>query len=606
MVAAILANGKDLARLIVPKTLLKQTAQAAQSRLGGLIGCEILHIPFSRKTRTTSHTLELYAKLQKDTLAKRGLVITCHEHLLSHKLGGWQHLADNRLEAARCMIEFQNWLDKNSRDVLDECDYTLSVKTQLNYPSGPEMVVDGHPFRWLVAEGLLSRVARHVSALQGLFPGSIEVLQRPGSFPRVHFLRKDARDALHSHILSDIAAGRVAFLRPTDSTLPNQRKAIVRALSEEKFDRNLFSQAVNAFANPQEARKIMLVVRGLLVNKILLLCLDKRWNVQYGLHPHRHPIAVPFEAKGTPSEQSEFGHPDVAILLTCLAFYYTGLTQPQFRQGLQHVLQSDNPAAGYDRLTSGCDGLPEPLRNWNIVNVEDNAQLEELWQHLRMGRAIIDHYMNHFVFPAHAKQFEIKLQASGWDIPLLIKDEQEQGGARTTGFSGTNDNRRMLPLTIQQDDLPGLHHTSAEVLSYLLQPRNREYYVAVDKQYKRLSETGLLRRLNDQKIRVLIDAGAYILEMDNKTVIKTWMGIDTNAKAGVYFNNENRLYVHFRGKTKDDMPLLATPFAENMEECVVYLDEAHTRGVDLKLPTKARGALTLALKQTKDFTVQGK
>jgi hypothetical protein len=42
-----------------------------------------------------------------------------------------------------------------------------------------------------------------------------------------------------------------------------------------------------------------------------------------------------------------------------------------------------------------------------------------------------------------------------------------------------------------------------------------------------------------------------------------------------------------------------------MDRCLVYLDEAHTRGTDLKLPLDARGALTLALHQTKDHTVQG-
>jgi len=48
------------------------------------------------------------------------------------------------------------------------------------------------------------------------------------------------------------------------------------------------------------------------------------------------------------------------------------------------------------------------------------------------------------------------------------------------GFSGTNDNRMMLPLTIRQDDLASLRQTSAEVLSYLLQPRNCGYQVTAD------------------------------------------------------------------------------------------------------------------------------
>jgi hypothetical protein len=52
------------------------------------------------------------------------------------------------------------------------------------------------------------------------------------------------------------------------------------------------------------------------VSRILVVCLGRRWNVQYGLSPNRHPIAVPFEAKGVPSSHAEFGHPGVAIVLT--------------------------------------------------------------------------------------------------------------------------------------------------------------------------------------------------------------------------------------------------------------------------------------------------
>lgn len=161
----------------------------------------------------------------------------------------------------------------------------------------------------------------------------------------------------------------------------------------------------------------------------------------------------------------------------------------------------------------------------------------------------------------------------------------------------------MLPLTIQQSDLPSLHQTNAEVLTYLLQERNRGYHT-VAHAGRRLSETEFLGQLRDKKIRVLIDAGAYILEMSNEDLVKTWMDIDTQPQAAVYFGADNRVWVRYRG-TKARVPLLATPLVDHLDDCLVYLDEAHTRGIDLKLPENARGALTLALGQTKDHTVQG-
>lgn len=297
----------------------------------------------------------------------------------------------------------------------------------------------------------------------------------------IHFLQTDVEVALHRRIVNEICNGRTPFLRLADSTLPHMKCEIKRVLSEEDLGPELIKRVSGFFADKSSAYKNILLVRGLLLNGILLLCLKKRWNVQYGLHPNRHPIAVPFEAKGVPSEQAEFGHPDVAILLTCLAFYYSGLNLSQFCDGLQHVLKSDDPATEYDRWTFGSDTLPEALHHWNVINVDDKGQVEELWRHLRLNRNVLDHYMNNFVFPVHAKQFGVKLQASGWDLPLFSKSrpgDKQTSCAQTTGFSGTNDNKMMLPLTIKQDDLPSLRQTNAEVLTYLLQDRNRQYNLA--------------------------------------------------------------------------------------------------------------------------------
>lgn len=83
---------------------------------------------------------------------------------------------------------------------------------------------------------------------------------------------------------------------------------------------------------------------------------------RYGLHPQRDPVAVPYTAKGVPSEQSEWGHPDCCVLLTCLAFYYNGVTQTQLTQALEHVLKSDDPAAAYDRWTQTTQKFPDSLR----------------------------------------------------------------------------------------------------------------------------------------------------------------------------------------------------------------------------------------------------
>lgn len=548
MAMAVLgSNQNQIARLVVPKALLLQTAQVVQSRIGGLVGREVRHIPFSRRTPSTIDQLRLYSELHKEIRCNSGIILTTSDNLLSYKLGGLQRLVDSRFEEAQFMIGFQEQLTKYSRDVIDESDFTLAVKTQLIYPSGPRVHVDGAPQRWLVAEALISLVEDHLPVLRSRGLQILRLHETQSSFPIIHFLKKDAEDELHRLIVEDICNGRAPILRPSESGASSKefREHIKQLLSEastRKQDKDGLKQSISLFADQQSAPKILLLVRGLLLNRILLLCLKKRWNVQYGLHPGREPIAVPYEAKGVPSETSEFGHPDVAIILTILSFYYGGLNQAQFRQSLGHVLKSDDPAAEFDRWTNGCDSLPANLRIWSVINIDDAGQIDELWSHLRLDREVLNHFMNNFVFPTHAKQSTVKLSASAWDIPGFPKPHKSNlTGARTSGFSGTKDNEMLLPMTIRQEDLPSLVHTNAEVLSYLLQARNRRYFQAArDKQ--RMTEDQLLEVLRDKKIMVLIDAGAYILESSNEALVRKWLDIEHSAKAAVYFAENNRAW----------------------------------------------------------------
>ncbi|GJC85360.1 hypothetical protein ColLi_08198 [Colletotrichum liriopes] len=331
------------------------------------------------------------------------------------------------------------------------------------------------------------------------------------------------------------------------------------------------------------------------------MTLKKRWNVQYGLHPLRDPIAVPYHAKGVPSEQSEWGHPDVAILFTCLAFYYDGISISQLTQSLEHLLKSDDPSSEYDKWTQTSDEFPESLRAWNSINVDDSLQLAEIWRALRYNVVAIDYFMNNFVFPQHAKQFKVKLQSNGWDIPLFSfnASEQSAGGqgpgnvingasscALTTGFSGTNDNRTMLPLTIKQEDLSGLSHTNAEVLTYLLHARSRECHKIVGPRGARASESDLLQELKRRDVKVLIDAGAQILEMDNETLAKQWLTVDQTAPAALFFDKDNKPTIVQKLGRKT--PLLGSPYADDLSRCLVYLDE-----VSKKRPSGIKcGALT--------------
>jgi hypothetical protein len=603
MAALILADKTKLCRVVVPKALLLQTAQVMQSRIGGLIGRRVCHIPFSRRSPSDKATVSQYRSLHEEMQTSGGVMLCLPAHILSFKLSGLQRLADGSPRVGHRMVEIQRWLDTICRDILDESDLTLSVNTQLIYPGGDLTVVDGHPYRWLVVEQLLALVEKHASSLQERFDGRIVVVQRDQGYPIIHFLTTEPEDALNELLIEDICSGRLGLLQMQDSSSETARHQVREIISGAQVSSSVWNDAIKSLKGEAIGSGALYLLRGLISKGILLLCLKKKWNIQYGLHPERQPIAVPYEAKGVPSQTAEYGHPDTALLLTCLAFYQAGLSKDQVKQGLQGVMQSDDPAAYYERWTCSCVSLPPSLRHWNLVDPENELQLKSLWNHLRYDRTVINHHLNTYVFPLYAKQFSMKLQVSGWDIPLLHPNETDQNGSLTTGFSGTNDNKRILPQTIKQDDLPNLLGTNAEVLCHLLESRNRGCYLAAEGRV-RFDEKGTLRFLCAKNIRVLIDAGAHILEMENQDVARAWLNIDTQAHGAVYFGPSSQIMVCSRFQ-RDSIPLIASPFANDLENCVVYIDQGHTRGTDLKLPVKAKAAVTLSLGQRKDETVQG-
>jgi hypothetical protein len=178
MVAATLADARKLLRVIVPKPLLLQMGQVLQARLGGLLGRPIKHVPFSRRTSSQPETMKAYYQLHNDCLNDRGVILALPEHLLSFKLSGLQRLSDQKVIEAKTMLKIQSWLDKICRDVLDECDVSLAVKTQLIYPSGSQTMVDGHPNRWKTTQAVLHLARSHIWQLQKYFRGAVEVVSR--------------------------------------------------------------------------------------------------------------------------------------------------------------------------------------------------------------------------------------------------------------------------------------------------------------------------------------------------------------------------------------------------------------------------------------------
>lgn len=476
-------------------------------------------------------------------------------------------MSDGLSDQARILVETHEWLQGKARDLIDESDYVLSPKSGLIFPSGNFSAPDGAPARWCVSQALLKLVLRHLPALKAKFPRSIEIVAREGGYPSLHFLRRDVEEELTKRLTKSLASGYEVDIISLRGLSYNERALVRRFLADPIVSKEDTTRITYLFRDDPDSGKRLLLLRGLLVQRILLLALKKRFNVSYGLDPRRNaPLAVPFISKGTPTELSEWGHPDVAILLTILTFYYSGLSLDQVRMALINISKSDDPVRIYDSFIQETS-IPESMRDYDSINEDDGFQVETLWKHVRFSTSVVDYYLNHFVFPRHAKQFSIKLQTNAFDLPLTPANV-DVAQIRTTGFSGTNDNRNLLPSNCPQTDLRSLQHTNAMVVTFLLSQRNRTYHVASTSSGNRLSERDLLHRLNFHKIRLLVDAGAMILELSNIDVAKAWLEIDSRADAALYFNSGNEAIIRYRqGK---EVPLLISNIT-SFENILVYI-----------------------------------
>lgn len=600
MLVAACADGKRLVRAIVLKSLLRQTTQLLSQRLGGLLNQKVYHTPFSRQTGLDGGVVEDLQAIYEDCKKHSGVLVALPEHILSFRLMGREKFSSNVPLATR-LLKVEDWLEANCRDILDESDEILDVRSQLVYTVGSQEMLDGQPDRWLTMQGLLHRVAIQAASLSKSHPELIEIDLSGNGFPFIQFLSPTAVPSLMKLVVQDVFKGHVMGLC-FDYFGSNVRKALERFVRDRTISAEDVRTVVDACQGSLHYPSI-LVLRGMFAHNILSFAImRKRWLVEYGLDSQRCLMAVPYRAKGVPSINAVWGHPDVAILLTCLSYYHTGLTNAQIRQSFGLLIKNSGAADEYSRWCESCN-VPTKFKVLEAVNLEDaNLCHNELFPKLRYSRGLSDFFMRRVVFPKEGKLFKNKISTSAWDIPSTQLTPENI----TTGFSGTNDNRFLLPLSIEQRDLPELLHTNAYVINLILEPENRTYVCAMDEAGKKLGTPRLLSLITQQshRITVLIDVGAQILDMTNQQVASAWLQVDPNALCSLFFNADDEATVLDRRGLI--VPLRISPFRSKLDKCLIYLDEVHTRGIDLKLPVGLKAAVTLGPRLVKDRLSQGK
>ncbi|CAF4676762.1 unnamed protein product [Rotaria sp. Silwood1] len=581
----------SLVRVIVLKSLFYMNYQSLRFKLGGLLNRRIFSLVCRRDMDFNKVQMnQIFDRLQQG-LRRCDIILVSPEAILSFDLLTIDKCRRHEFDTARSMLMVQRWLKTFVRDVLDESDEILHCKYQLIYTVGAQQQVDGGVERWKFIQLILNLVKKFAADI--VQTDSDDICYKPSK-------RKSAFPEFR--LLSDLPFPKLSATIANDWL--NQKS--YRQMDKQCILSFIFNMktSIDVFGDrfPSNDIQSFLILRGLLSAEVLLVALKKRYRVQYGVNLHssfNRLMAVPFRAKDVPAERTEFGHPDIALLLTQLSYYYSGLNDSQILQCFNRLNEEErDPGSIYAEWISQEDenDVSQSITQWKGINRKDGQQeFRQICLILRYNMLVINYFLNHFVFPREAKQFPHKLVSSAWDLSSAVRTNI------VTGFSGTNDTQLLLPLHIHQCDLYQLQQTDAIVVNNLLQPENENYqHLSVNA----ISETILSEIVNyEPTINVILDVGALFIDGTNRSIAIHWLKLSDKAKIdyAIYFESNcivvcDRQFHHHS--------FLTSPASERLDRCVIYLDEVHTRGTDFKFPSGFKAAVTLGNGLTKDRFVQ--
>ena len=585
------SSSASLVRIIVLKSLFTMNYQSLRYKLGGLLNRRVFSFACRRDMKFDAREIEQIDNRFKQALCNCDVILTSPEDILSFDLLTIDKCRRNEFELAPSMLRIQQWMQACVRDVLDESDEILDVKYQLIYTVGDQREVDGGAERWKTIQSILDLVKKHAATIANDYTDEVcyKPSERKSAFPQLR---------LQSSQPFSLLCEKIAKSWIKNRNYPHvDRKCILSFIVKTHSS---IKHIIDKF--PHSHIQLFLIVRGLLSSEVLLFALRKRYRVNYGINRNssfNRLMAVPFRAKDVAADKTEFGHPDIALILTQLSYYYSGLNDEQLLQCLNYLNEKEtDPSSIYDQWISyeEKNDIPSSIEQWKGINLKDYQQRTSLiFPTLQYNMLVINYFLNHFVFPREAKQFSHKLAASAWDLSSSARSKI------ISGFSGTNDTQLLLPIHIRQYDIPELQKTDAIVIDNLLRPTN-EFYQPLP---INATSNDILNEITNYKemINVILDVGALFIDGTNRDTAIKWLNLSNKNQIdyAVYFDSDaivvcDRQYHHYRFET--------SPASERLDHCVFYIDEIHTRGTDFKFPNGFKAAVTLGNGLTKDRFVQ--
>eukprot|EP00198_Chlamydomonas_reinhardtii_P008814 XP_001698151.1 predicted protein [Chlamydomonas reinhardtii] len=670
MLVLALADGKRVVSLAFLSTLLDEADAYLHGALcAGVLGRKLFTMPFHRDIELTpARVLRMRAALAH-CMQYRGVLLVAPEHRLSLELK-WKELICRERQgheatattggAAGCSQQVVTLLAALLRtpvlSILDESDELLHHRYQLIYACGGKTPLVGFEARTGAIRAVFDSIAVLSNSGELRLPHASRVLEPPmTSSPDEEAPSGGKADPVAAAVAAgmfcglrllpgpDLEAALPAFheqlARHVLDHLPFEFQKMADVLDEEEMElvvacvTKLDEAAEEALGEELMAKltgpgggsdlyEFVLALRGLLGGGILRHGLTLRNQVDYGIDRRKASIAssatrtrtrmaVPYRAAHTPSERSEFAQPDVALLLTHLAYRYDGLTLPEFTAAVDRLLHGLGKEAAADHYREwvglSAESIPQDeLARFSDVNQLDassSSQMAAMHRHLRRNTAVVDFWLRYCVLPAETRQYPQRLGASAWDLAAA--------GARVMGFSGTNDNYRLLPLRLHQaaPEDAALKATNGRMLDVTIKhTRGFHTLSSVEDSGGVPVWQSLLQMALDTGAHAVLDCGALMAGTSNRRAAEYLLAgprlqrlQQLRFRGVTYFDEAARGWVVLE-HTGRCLPRASSPLQEH--ETFVLYDEARCRGADLKLQRSAVGLLTLGPRVCKDKLMQ--
>ena len=455
-------QSKNITRLTFLSALIHEAFDYLHATLcASALGRKLFLIPFERQVETTLSGVLAIKQTLLYCQAVKGMVIVAPEHRLSLQLKLLELGTDDASEPVCRVLE--EIAAMPFTDLLDESDEVLHHRYQLIYAVGDRVKLPSDAQRWLAVQALLRVVkcVKHNHAFTSILADQRICVRSPDTneaFGTFRLLRGGALDSITPSFLRHLVDGLIENPPPELWWLSSfahgkELEELRRAMCDPRV-------ALNDLALgdlPELWRDSVLAIRGLFAGGIFLHCLLKRHRVDFGVaRPGgQKRLAVPFRAADTPAARAEFAHPDCALLFTHLAYYEDGLSQGEFRGALTKLLSLGPNAQQsiYCRWFEQSKPRMSPedlasLDHTTKLDPTNTQQFQTLLDYFRLNFECINFWLEHCMLPFETQQYEHRIMASPWH---LNNHGNECG--QVVGFSGTNDNYRLLPLHVRQQML---------------------------------------------------------------------------------------------------------------------------------------------------------